>query len=213
VKLPIIVALILLSTTGCANLSGMIGGEQNDNDIGRWTAYARAVEAESRAKTAYFDAKRAEYEAIGSSPTSRVEFTDSGGNQVIVETSVNGAILAAKQNNNAYGIDLSTPVVLPKSAIAEVLGVAVDMAKVVVQSPFAVGVAVGATANAVSDNGQDGVRGEHVTINGSYNDTSSSGDGTIYTGGDQSIPVIGEGDAEPPVETGESVYGPAPMGY
>lgn len=212
----ILLAIAIASLTGCSSITSMMsGGDQNDNDIGRWSAYARAAEAQSRAQVAFFDAKKAEIEAIASAPTTRVEFTDSGGNPVVIETNVTGPIMASKQGVDAYGVDLSRPILLPKGAIAEIIGEGTNLVKTVVQSPFAVGVAVGMTATEISKHNQGGVTGEYVTIKDSNNHTNVevTGDGTA-TGSspgesDIIIPTIDNtGDAVPEIDNANTVREP-----
>jgi hypothetical protein len=225
VKLPIIAALIILSTTGCAKVSSILGGGskpmvnsegkviagRNQND-----AYVGGKQADAEAMKAGFEAKKSETEVM-KVPTvvTTVTFDDENKPVFSVAVNINGSILASKQNDSLYGVKFDNNTKIPETSFAQgakaVGGAALGLANSTGLIVGEFGYFVGSMFRAAVDKPM--IRSDYVSIDDSFKETTASGnDSTIHTGGDP-IPVIGEGDDEPPVETGESVYGPAPMGY
>lgn len=226
-KLPIaIAALVLLSNVGCAKINSMLGGEsgvvtnsegeviagRNQND-----AYVGGKQADAEAMKAGFAAKTSEA-AVMKIPTvvTTVTFDDENKPVFSVAVNINGSILASKQNDSLYGVKFDNNTKIPETSFAQgakaVGGAALGLANSTGLIVGEFGYFVGSMFRAAVDKPM--IRGDYVSIDDSFNEPTASGnDSTIHTGGDP-IPVIGEGDAEPPVTPeADVVRGPAPLRY
>jgi hypothetical protein len=218
VKLPIIAALIILSTTGCAKVSSILGGGSKPmvNSEGKVIAgrnqYDRDAEiAMARSLLLIQESKERmqEKNLIATTPTKSTTLYPDG--REVTNENYAILVLAAKYENQ----EPIAPYVAPPSETAQNIKAAGGFVREILGAPATLGLGLGYFwSNAVAAMADTpNIHGDRVTIKDSFNEPIASGDGSkVHTGGDP-IPVIGEGDAEPPIETGESVYGPAPMGY
>ena len=182
-------------------LSGCASPDSTTNpDTNRYDASARASEAKWQALEKYFEARKAEAQAPKSPTVAVVVTMDESGQPVYTFTAdIAGAIRAAKHEEGAYGLQVDTKDIIPESATTQNIKAAGGVLNKVIRAPAVLGMglsyfwlgAIDAVAN------KESVRGEYVTIDGSFNDND--------------VQVIGEGSAVGAAYDAGDVLGPEPM--